>query len=70
VKAGDTLIYGNGHRVQIVNLLTMNGAPAVQVDDPMALFAGDRFKSRVWVESLIHAGIWKIEPAATQPKEG
>jgi len=66
MKAGDTLIYGNGKRVEIVNFPAINGAPGVQLRDPDAMFAGDNFKTKADVRQMLKLGIWKIEPKAKE----
>jgi hypothetical protein len=69
MKSGDTIIYGNGQRVTVVNLLQVNGRPGVQVDDPKEMFASDRFKYLAETEQLIRQGIWKLEPVGAKEKE-
>jgi hypothetical protein len=66
MKPGDTLVFGNGHRVKIVNFLKVNGQPGVQVDDPAALFASERFRLRADVDQMVKLGIWKIEAASAE----
>lgn len=61
MKVGDTLIYGNGQRVEIVNFPDINGQPGVQVDDPTAIIASQCFRLRSDVDSMVSLGIWKIE---------
>lgn len=67
MKPGDTLVFGNGHRVKIVNFLKVNGKPGVQVDDPTALFASERFRLRADVDQMVKLGIWKVERAGASP---
>lgn len=61
MKAGDTLVYGNGQRVVIVNFPDINGQPGVQVDDPTAIIASQCFRLRSDVDSMVSLGVWKIE---------
>jgi hypothetical protein len=66
MKSGDIIIYGNGQRVTVVNFMEVNGRPGVQVDDPKAMFASDRFKDLAETKQLIRQGIWKLEPAGAK----
>lgn len=63
MKEGDVIVYGNGHRVKIINFPLINGNPGVQVDDPTALIAEQRFRLRSDVDTMVELGIWKIESA-------
>jgi hypothetical protein len=63
------LVYGNGHRVRIVNALIVNSLPGLQLDDPDALLLGERFKTFESILPFLANGIFKIESGQPCPKK-
>lgn len=61
IKAGDTLVYGDGSKVKVINMLWLNGERGIQLDAKDAFFFSERFKYLEEVENLIHINIWKVE---------
>lgn len=67
IAAGDTLIYGNGEEVPVVNLLWVNGRRGLQVKPERPMFVSDRFLDLERIEQLVAAGVFKVKRAKPHP---